>query len=230
VPHNSYYLLVLPSKRGCLLTPLDTLDLMIMFSFTNAFAAIAAYALPARKPKANLPCANPSKKKPLMPASVLALAQQAKAWMSLLPSELCPDMFTTRASLLFDRMESFTHLAKPRRSTKTNNYKARARLFNVLGFCYVKLFSEEWIVPAIVTLGPYPSVRDVKCLSPYFKNEADCTFCLYDGGHKRALHISRSQNGVPFRSSLLAAMTCLAASKVGAHQPPTDQHRYFSDT
>jgi hypothetical protein len=202
-----------------------------MIFLHNAFAMLAALILPAPKaPKARPPLRT-SKKHPLLPASILALAQSAKAWMSDLGASLCKPNITTRAGSLYDRMEHFAYLAMPRKKGKTNNYKARARIFNVPGYCYARLFTEQWIVPAVATLGPYPSAADVLRLAPYFRDGADHTFLLYQAGNKRALHISGSRNGAAYRTSLLTSLASHGISAVGADHPmgEPDVHRYFSD-
>lgn len=41
-------------------------------------------------------------------------------------------------------------------------------LASVKGFCHLCLFSIEWVMPALCTLGAYPDACDVACLEAYF--------------------------------------------------------------
>lgn len=44
----------------------------------------------------------------------------------------------------------------------------RQRIYHVPGFCYSRLFANDWMVPAVCVLGPYPNSADVARLSGYF--------------------------------------------------------------
>jgi len=61
-----------------------------------------------------------------------------------------------------------TALAAAKNTTRPG--KSWRRTFTcVPGFCWVKLIADEWVVPAICTLGPYPAVTDVAKLAGYFR-------------------------------------------------------------
>jgi len=47
--------------------------------------------------------------------------------------------------------------------------KWRQTFTRVPGFCWVKLITDEWVVPAVCTLGAYPAATDVAKLASYFR-------------------------------------------------------------
>jgi len=61
----------------------------------------------------------------------------------------------------------------------------------VPGFCWTKLLSDHWLVPAVCTLGAYSLAADVACLSPYFHGERDLSmFEVLPSGIRHGSHIS----------------------------------------
>ena len=65
----------------------------------------------------------------------------------------------------------------------------RQRIYHVAGFCYSRLFANEWMIPAVCTLGPYPDPKDVACLSGYFRETAHLYHAFPSGTSRRSLPI-----------------------------------------
>ena len=79
----------------------------------------------------------------------------------------------TRAGFLFAQMESAFSLDISQHAVSDLpqcHSKAlwRSRFAAVPGFCHIRLFAYEWVVPAICALGAYPDAADVAHLCPYF--------------------------------------------------------------
>jgi len=51
-------------------------------------------------------------------------------------------------------------------------YQRRRSWFRAPGFCYAKLFGDEWAAPAVCVLGPYPAAADVARLAGYYSQAA----------------------------------------------------------
>ena len=62
-------------------------------------------------------------------------------------------------------------------------------IFRVAGFCYSRLFADEWMIPAVCTLGPYPDTRDVARLSGFFRASAPLYNAFPSGALCRGLPI-----------------------------------------
>ena len=92
----------------------------------------------------------------------------------------------TRCGFLFAQMESTTTLpiatrvasllslppsAHMKRKGISHACQWRSRLASVKGFCHLRLFSIEWVVPAICTLGAYPDAADVARLDAYYHSD-----------------------------------------------------------
>ena len=82
----------------------------------------------------------------------------------------------THAGFLFAQMESAQTLDislhaisdLPQRRSKA---LWRSRFAAVPGFCPVRLFAYEWVIPAICALGAYPDATDVARLCPYYRTD-----------------------------------------------------------
>ena len=97
------------------------------------------------------------------------------------------------------------------------------RIFRVAGFCYSRLFADEWMIPAVCTLGPYPDTRDVACLSGYFRATAPQYNAFPSGILRRGapvVHI-RGCNSVA-RTGIADKLTALSGCLAGA-MPPNPQ-------
>jgi len=63
--------------------------------------------------------------------------------------------------------------------------KAWRRTFTrVPGFCWVKLIADEWVVPAVCTLGAYPAATDVAKLASRFRTLESGSLSVYKS-HRR---------------------------------------------
>ena len=49
----------------------------------------------------------------------------------------------------------------------------------VPGFCWVKLIADEWVVPAVCTLGAYPAAKDVAKLASRFRTLESGSLSVY---------------------------------------------------
>src|SRR5258708_30735793 len=119
-----------------------------------------------------------------LPASYYELACSGKALLVPLGGRTTlrtPSGVTTRSGLLYDSMMAnhFLPLALSKcayiASPDTPCCRVRNwahSLARVPGFCYLKLFRWDWIVPAISTLSPYPDTADVARLSHFFYEAA----------------------------------------------------------
>ena len=80
----------------------------------------------------------------------------------------------TRSGFIYAQMESAASLpsavlAIQKLPTRRSAARWRRNLAATPGFCYLKLIQYEWVVPALCTLGAYPSASDVAVLEPYFR-------------------------------------------------------------
>jgi len=69
---------------------------------------------------------------------------------------------TTAATLEIATLAAAKNLTRPGK-------KWRRTFTRVPGFCWVKLIADEWVVPAVCTLGAYPAATDVAKLAGYFR-------------------------------------------------------------
>ena len=79
----------------------------------------------------------------------------------------------TRTSFLAAQMTAaatldITALAAAKNLSRPSK-KWRRTFTRVPGFCWVKLIADEWVVPAVCTLGAYPAAADVAKLAGYFR-------------------------------------------------------------
>jgi len=61
-----------------------------------------------------------------------------------------------------------TALAAAKNATRPGK-RWRRTFTRVPGFCWAKLIADEWVVPAVCTLGAYPAAADVAKLAGYFR-------------------------------------------------------------
>lgn len=124
----------------------------------------------------------------------------------------------TRSGFLSTQMESAALIpgisAMAPSGAYRYRYKKRAKLFSVPGFCYLKLFSDEWILPALCTLGPYPAATDVARLSAYFSAAAsNNVFGIYSVSHRGGMDVLHVQ-GMARRGSKTAESVLRGSSGV----------------
>ena len=97
------------------------------------------------------------------------------------------------------------------------------KIFRVAGFCYSRLFADEWMIPAVCTLGPYPDTKDVARLSGYFRATAPLYNAFPSGVLRRGtpiVHIRgcNSTACTNIADRLLSLSGCLAGAA-----PPNPQ-------
>ena len=102
------------------------------------------------------------------------IGRQALASLHIGPAQHAQGL--TRAGFLFAQMESASTLDISQRAISDlplRRSKAlwRSRFAAVPGFCHVRLFAYDWVVPAICVLGAYPDAADVARLCPYFHED-----------------------------------------------------------
>ena len=123
----------------------------------------------------------------------------------------------TRAGFLFAQMESAQTLDISLRAISDlpqRRSKAlwRSRFAAVPGFCHVRLFAYDWVVPAICALGAYPDAADVARLCPYFRSDRPAS----------SWGCSPPPPGVVAASSMFKAATgrCCTMSRIGSSPCP----------
>ena len=105
------------------------------------------------------------------------------------PDQIMPGY--TRAGFIFSLMEYARSMPISERAVEslaaaTSKSKWRSRYSCIRGFCYIKLIEYQWVVPAICTLGAYPTAEDVLRLEPYFRPDLDVvSWALYKMGTRR---------------------------------------------
>ena len=82
--------------------------------------------------------------------------------------------------------------------------RRRQQIFRVAGFCYSRLFADEWMIPAVCTLGPYPDPKDIARLSGYFRETAHLYNAFPSGASRCGLPI------IHVRGSNMAACADIA--------------------
>ena len=100
---------------------------------------------------------------------------------------------TTRSGYLISLVEASARVPAIMSRLPTSPYARRysscRAIFHVPGFCYARLFSDGWIIPAVTALGPYPAASDVARLASYFSPHALT--------HHYAIFASGSRWGAP---------------------------------
>ena len=82
------------------------------------------------------------------------------------------DMIEAAATLPHSKYHADTILSIPARRC----YQYIRCLAVVPGFCYVRLFKPQWVVPALCALGPYPLNIDVAALKIYYRAKGKAVF------------------------------------------------------
>ena len=100
-----------------------------------------------------------------------AIGRAALAALHIGPAQIAAGLTCT--SFLGAQMEAastleITALAAAKNATRSGKHWRRT-FTRVPGFCWVKLIADEWVVPAVCTLGAYPAVTDIAKLAGYFR-------------------------------------------------------------
>ena len=155
------------------------------------FSPPAACPPPPLLPKLPHIVRAPARRPRLLPAWLYALADAGRRALDALADQ--PIMLhsgITRFMFLDDKINSMAAdpfiAARRPRGLARQRYRARRAIFSVPGYCYARLFDNEWFFPAIATLGPYPLAMDVARLSIYFSQAASRgTFALSSSSSTR---------------------------------------------
>ena len=101
--------------------------------------------------------------------------------------------------------------------------RCRQRLHRVPGFCYSRVFANEWMVPAICVLGAYPDPADVARLSGFFRPN-DALFRAYPSGtHRRGIPVIHIRGyNTPSRTPIADSLRSFSGCMAGA-APPNPQ-------
>ena len=135
----------------------------------------------------------------------------------------------TRSGFLFTSMRSIAALPFASRRAEflvSTSAKTRYRyirgLSRVPGFCYLKLFRPEWVIPALCTLGPYPASSDVATLGFFFSANPHAIYVSGQRSGKHVLHVvSCPRKPCHKEDTLRSFPSCI----VGSQPRP----RYFSN-
>jgi len=100
-----------------------------------------------------------------------AIGRAALAALRIGPAQIATGL--TRTAFLGAQMKAastleIAALAAAKNLTRPGK-KWRWTFTRVPGFCWVKLIADEWVVPAVCTLGAYPAAADVAKLAGYFR-------------------------------------------------------------
>ena len=99
----------------------------------------------------------------------------------------------------------------------------RQKIFRVAGFCYSRLFADEWMVPAVCTLGPYPDTRDVARLSGFFRDTAPLYNAFPSGALRRGLPVVHIRGcNTAAHTSIADKLLSFTESLAGAAPPNPD--------
>ena len=99
----------------------------------------------------------------------------------------------------------------------------RQRIFHVAGFCYSQLFADEWMVPAVCTLGPYPDARDVARLSSFFRATAPLYSAFPSGAIRHGLSVIHIRGcNTTARTGIADKLLSFPGSLAGAAPPNPD--------
>ena len=111
------------------------------------------------------------------------------------PSRALLDAGLTHVSFLHAQMEAAATLPASVSALAWSSMgwvqrrRHRQRIFHVAGFCYSRLFADEWMIPAVCTLGPYPDAKDVARLSGFFRASASLYNAFPSGALRRGLPV-----------------------------------------
>ena len=142
------------------------------------------------------------------------------------PSRALLDAGLTRVGFLQAQMEAVATLPISSSALDWSSMgwvrrrRCRQRIFRVAGFCYSRLFADEWMIPAVCTLGPYPDPKDIARLSGYFRETARLYNAFPSGTSRRSLpviHI-RGSNAAA-RVHIVDKLASFAGCLAGAAPP-----------
>ena len=166
-----------------------------------------------------------------------AIGREALSTLSIGPLQIADGL--TRCGFLFAQMESaatlplatrvatlFTLLPNARMKRKgiSRANQWHSRLASVKGFCHLRLFTIDWVVPALCTLGAYPDACDVARLEAYFRSDFT-NWGIYSQGLRRGhqvVHICGSPQALSYTTS--DKLCTLCGSLVGASYSNTPGH------
>ena len=79
----------------------------------------------------------------------------------------------------------------------------RSRLASVKGFCHLHLFTIEWVMPALCTLGAYPDASNVAHLEAYYHSDFTNWGIYPQGLHRghQVVHIRGSLRALSYTTS-----------------------------
>ena len=124
-----------------------------------------------------------------------AVGRTALAALHIGPAQIAAGL--TRTAFLGAQMEAASTLeiaALAAAKNHTRPGKKRRRTFmRMPGFCWVKLLADEWVVPAVCTLGAYPAAPDVAKLAGYFRTLEAGSLSIYCSHLRKGesmLHVS----------------------------------------
>ena len=145
------------------------------------------------------------------------------------PSRALLDAGLTRVSFLHAQMEAAATLPISVSALAWSSMgwlrrrRCRQKIFRVAGFCYSRLFADEWMIPAVCTLGPYPETKDVARLSGFFRATAPLYNAFPSGTLRRGLPIVHIR-GCNFtaRTDVAVRLLSFNASLAGAAPPNPD--------
>ena len=161
-----------------------------------------------------------------------AIGRDALRTLSLGPRQIAEGL--TRCSFLFAQMEAAATLplasrvasilspppsAHMKKKGLTRAAQWRSRMASVKGFCHLRLFAYEWVVPALCTLGAYPEACDVARLEAYYRSDFT-NWGVYSQGSRRGhtiVHIRGSPRSLP--TPVSDRLHSLRGSLVGASHP-----------
>ena len=130
-----------------------------------------------------------------------AIGREALQSLTIGPLQIADGL--TRCGFLFAQMESAATLplatrvaslhslppsAHMKRKGLTRATQWHSRLASVKGFCHLRLFAIEWVVPALCTLGAYPEACDVARLEAYYHSDFT-NWGVYSQGSRRGLMV-----------------------------------------
>lgn len=196
-----------------------------MLTFPPWFLGLAARIMPAPAPPDRALTDTPPapRRSRALPAWLYALAKQGQSLVAKFTDCDPHTHGTFRAKQLSDLIMKYAALpsvaARKPTGPYARRYHSRHALFSVPGFCYAKLFSDEWVVPAICALGPYPLAADVARLSAYFSSHASGNnFGIFTTSSTRGHSVVSHVHGAPrrVRYSPQFRLFALGASRVGA--------------
>ena len=161
-----------------------------------------------------------------------AIGREALRTLVVGPRQIADGL--TRCGFLFAQMEAAATLpiatrvaslhslppsARMKKKGLTRATRWRSRLASIRGFCHLRLFAIEWVVPTLCTLGAYPEASDVARLEAYYRSDFT-NWGVYSQGSRRGstvVHIRGSPRSLSFRVS--DKLCTLSGSLVGASHP-----------